>query len=266
MNHLVPVFALNLAVLTVYMLLQWLGSLRYRDASLVDRYWGGGFVIVAASTFLYSGYDSFRDGLLLGLTAIWGLRLSAYLTWRNWGTGEDYRYAAMREKHGGRFPVVSFFSVFALQGLLTWFISMPLQVGIAAPEPASFRWLDGLGIVLWLTGFAFESLGDFQLARFKANPANKGEVMDKGLWRYTRHPNYFGDALVWWGLYAIAASTAIGAYTILSPLLMHVFLVRVSGVKLLEKKLKRTRPKYAAYVERTNAFYPWFPKHEPASE
>ncbi len=259
---MVLVLVLNLCLVGVYVLAQWVASVYYRDASLVDRYWGGGFVLVATFTFVFTGYDTFRDAVLLALTAVWGLRLSVYLTWRNWGTGEDYRYAAMRDKHGGRFAVVSLFTVFGLQGLLTWFISMPLQVGIGASAPADFTFLDGAGIGLWVAGFTFESVGDYQLARFKANPANEGRVMDRGLWRYTRHPNYFGDALVWWGLYAIAASTPYGPFTILSPLLMHFFLVRVSGVKMLEKKLKRTRPAYAAYVARTNAFYPWFPKEK----
>ena len=218
------------------------------------------FALVALSTLIYTGDGGWRGTLLAGMATIWGLRLSAYLTWRNWGTGEDYRYRAMRSRHGKRFPWVSFFTVFLMQGGFTWFVSLPLQLGIASSGPSRMGALDVLGLGLWLVGLVFEATGDAQLARFRADPSNAGRVMDRGLWRYTRHPNYFGDAMVWWGLYLVAASTSAGVYTVLSPLLMQVLLMRVSGVALLEKKLKRSRPEYGDYVSRTNAFYPWLPR------
>ncbi len=259
MNFL-PVFAFTAFAIAVYVGLQWLASLWFRDASLVDRYWGGGFVLVAAVTMALAYDGGWRGPLLFAMSAAWGLRLSIYLTWRNWGKGEDYRYQAMRVRRGASFSWTSLFTVFLLQGALTWFISLPLQIGIAAGGPSGLTVLDAAGGALWLLGLAFESVGDAQLARFKANPANRGRVMDRGLWRYTRHPNYFGDAMVWWGMYLVAAATGAGAYTFLSPLVMHFFLMRVSGVALLERKLVKTREGYAEYAARTNAFYPWFPK------
>ncbi len=254
------VLLVSALVLLGYVCVQWAGSLYFHDASLVDRYWGGGFALVALMTLLYTGPDTRRDYVLLALSAAWGLRLSVYLTWRNWGRGEDYRYQAMRKRHGDRFPLRSLFSVFILQGALTWFISLPLQTGIAESGTDQLTLLDVVGIAAWCTGFAFESIGDFQLARFKAAPANAGGVMDRGLWRYTRHPNYFGDTLVWWGMYLVAANAPAGIFTVLSPVLMQFLLMRVSGVALLERKLVKTRPDYASYIARTNAFFPWRPK------
>jgi steroid 5-alpha reductase family enzyme len=166
----------------------------------------------------------------------------------------------MRARHGKRFPIVSLYSVFALQGLLIWVVSLPLQVAETSRAPARLTWLDWAGVIVWLIGFAFESIGDLQLARFKAEPANKGKVMDRGLWRYTRHPNYFGDALLWWGFFLIAMSTTAGAWTLISPLIMTGLLMKVSGVALLEKTLVKTKPEYSNYRRRTNAFFPWFPR------
>lgn len=246
-------------MLLFYVVFQWLASVLREDASLVDRFWGGGFALVALVALAYADRATPRAFLLLAMAVVWGLRLSIYLTWRNWGQGEDYRYAAMRARHGARFVFLSLFTVFVFQGALTWFISLPLQVGISAQNGA-LNPLDCLGAALWFTGVMFEAVGDAQLARFKANPANKGKVMDRGLWRYTRHPNYFGNALLWWGIYLVAASAPYGAYTILSPALMTFLLLRVSGVRLLEKKLRKTRPAYAEYVARTNAFFPGPPR------
>jgi steroid 5-alpha reductase family enzyme len=244
--------------LLAYVVAQWAASLLLRDASIVDRYWGGGFVVAAAVAYLYADEKTPGAMLLLALAAIWGLRLSIYLTWRNWGHGEDYRYVAMRKRHGAKFPIRSLFTVFILQGALTWFISLPLQVGILR-HASALGALDYIGAGVCLIGVLFETVGDWQLARFKADPANAGRVMDRGLWRYTRHPNYFGDAVAWWGMYLVAASAPGGAFTVLSPALMTFLLVRVSGVALLEKKLKKTRPEYEDYVRRTNAFLPGMP-------
>jgi steroid 5-alpha reductase family enzyme len=196
--------------------------------------------------------------LLLAMVSLWGVRLGGHLTWRNWGKEEDSRYASMREKHGSKFPIVSLFTVFGLQGLLIWLIGLPLQVGIARDQawPAAVV----VGLILWIVGFLFESVGDFQLARFKSNPANKGQVMNRGLWRYTRHPNYFGDFLVWWGFYLVAAQPSSWWYTIIGPLLMSFLLLRVSGVRLLESSLRSRVEGYEEYVRRTSAFFPMPPK------
>jgi steroid 5-alpha reductase family enzyme len=156
--------------------------------------------------------------------------------------------------------VVSLYSVFAVQGLLMWVISLPLQIGETSRLPAKLTWLDWAGATIWLLGFGFESIGDLQLARFKADPKNKGKVMDRGLWRFTRHPNYFGDALLWWGFFLIALSTPLGVWTLISPLIMTGLLMKVSGVALLEKTLIKTKPEYRDYVGRTNAFFPWVPR------
>jgi steroid 5-alpha reductase family enzyme len=240
------------------LLLLWLVSLRLRDVSIVDIFWGLGFAQIAIVTAALAGGDPWRKLLVTGLTVLWGLRLGMYLFWRNAGHGEDYRYQAMRRAHGARFPLVSLVTVFALQGVLMWLVSLPVQLAQVATAPP-LGWLDAAGAALWLVGMLFEGVGDLQLARFKADPANAGKVMDRGLWRYTRHPNYFGDACVWWGLWLIAAAT--GAWwTAVSPLLMTLFLLKVSGVAMLERTIVKRRPEYADYIARTSAFVPWFPK------
>lgn len=240
-------------------LLLWLLSLRLRDVSIVDIYWGFGFAQIAIITASLAGGYPWRKLLLTLLTVLWGMRLGLYLFWRNAGHGEDYRYQAMRRHYGSRFPLVSLATVFGLQGALMWVVSLPVQFGQLAAGPARLTWLDAAGAALWALGIAFEGIGDWQLARFKADPANAGAVMDHGLWRYTRHPNYFGDACAWWGLWLIAA--AGGAWwTALSPALMTFFLMKVSGVAMLERTIGKRRPEYAAYIARTSSFVPWFPR------
>jgi steroid 5-alpha reductase family enzyme len=251
--------ATTAALVTAAMLSLWLLSLALRDASIVDIFWGLGFVMIAHVARMTAGGAPARAWLVTGLVTAWGVRLGAYLLWRNWGGGEDYRYQAMRRRWGGRFWIASLGIVFGLQGVLMWLISLPVQAAIAAPAPLTLGWLDALGTVVVLTGLAFESIGDLQLARFKADPSTKGRVMDRGLWRYTRHPNYFGDAVVWWGLYCFALATG-HPLTMIGPLVMTYLLTRLSGVPLLEKKLARTRPGYAEYVARTSGFVPWPPK------
>ncbi len=235
----------------------WLLSLRLGDVSIVDIFWGLGFAVAAlASLFMVTSVGT-RGMLLTGMTCVWGLRLAGYLAWRKRGKPEDHRYRAMREYHGERFGRVSLWTVFVLQALLIWFVSFPVQAGVRSG--ATFTTLDAVGLSVWLAGFLFESVGDWQLARFLSDPTNSGRVMDAGLWRYTRHPNYFGDFLVWWGIYLVAA--AGGAWwSIFSPLLMSFLLLRVSGVALLERTLQNRRAGYRDYVERTSAFFPWPPR------
>lgn len=249
-------FAASAFVIALPLFLLWLWSLRLKDASIVDIFWGLGFVLIAGTAFVMGAGFQTRKQLLTALVAIWGLRLAIYLYRRNHGKGEDYRYQAMRRQHGDRFGLVSLYTVFGLQGVLMWIISLPVQVAQQAALPDQLTLLDGLGTALWLIGFSFESIGDAQLARFKADPSNKGKVMDRGLWAYTRHPNYFGDAVLWWGFFCFAAAT--GAWwTALSPALMTLFLMKVSGVAMLEKTLVKTKPEYQDYVRRTSAFFPW---------
>src|SRR5258707_9705564 len=191
------------------MLCVWLLSLVRKDASIVDTFWGLGFVLIAAvSCAIGEGYET-RRILITALTAVWGLRLAGHILFRNKGKGEDFRYSAMRARHGKRFPVVSLYSVFAVQGLLMWVISLPLQVGEISRVPGKPTWLDWTGAMIWLIGFGFESIGDLQLARFKDEATNKDEEMDRGLWRYTRHPYYLGDALQYVGCFLIDSITSM---------------------------------------------------------
>ncbi len=205
---LTDLLLMNLGLIAVIMLVLWLVSLRLRNSSIVDIFWGVGFIIVVWVTFFASQSVSSRSLLISVLTTLWGLRLAGYLAWRNLGNGEDYRYRAMRGKFGSRFPVISLFVVFWLQGLIMWVVAVPIQTAHFGTAPLG--WLDGAGTLLWSVGWFFESVGDWQLARFKASEDNRGKIMDRGLWRYTRHPNYFGDCLVWWGLYSIAAGAGDG--------------------------------------------------------
>ncbi len=249
----------TLGVLIVYMILAWLFSLIRRDASVVDPFWGVGFIVAALSYLLLTDGFAGRRILVLVLTCVWGVRLTAYIIWRNRGKGEDPRYRAMRAKRPGSFWWFSFFQVFLLQALLLWIVAAPLAAAEGGLEPARFVALDYVGLALWLVGFGFEVAGDTQLAVFKRRPENKGKVLETGVWKYTRHPNYFGEALLWWGIWLIATA-AHGYWAVYGPIVITVLLLRVSGVTLLEKSLKESKPGYAEYVARTSSFVPWFPR------
>ena len=259
-------FAVTAGLVAASMLALWGLSLVRRDASIVDVWWGPGFAAVAAIAWALAPAPGARGALLLAMAALWGLRLGAWLAWRNHGRGEDPRYARMRRRHGARVARVSLVTVFGLQGALQWTISLPLQVAPLRPGDPALGLLDLAGVALFAVGLSFEAVGDLQLARFRADHANRGRVMDRGLWRYTRHPNYFGDCLAWWGLWCVAASTPLGPWTIVSPLAMTFLLLRVSGVPMLERSLRKTRPGYADYAARTPAFVPWLPRRAPAPE
>ena len=249
------------AVLTL-LTATWVASVVRRDASLVDRVWGLAFVVLVW-VYVWRGDGTPARGWLVGaLVTVWGLRLAGYVTWRNWGEGEDARYQAMRRRNPERFAVRSLATIFWAQGLLAWIISAPLLVVGVDRSPAELTWVDAIAVAVWAVGLFFEAVGDAQLARFLADPSNRGTVMNRGLWRYTRHPNYFGDTTVWWGfgLFAVAAG---GWWALVGPAVMTVFLVRVSGVALTEKRMQRPggkRAGYDEYVARTSAFVPWFPK------
>jgi steroid 5-alpha reductase family enzyme len=194
---------------------------------------------------------------VLALLAVWAVRLAGYITWRNWGEGEDHRYQAIRARNQPNFEWKSLYLVFVLQGVLAWIVSLSLLAAIVSERP--WGWLDTLGMAVVVFGIVFEAVGDAQLAAFNARPENRGKVMNSGLWRYTRHPNYFGEFCVWWGFYLIALSAG-GWWALLSPLLMSVLLLKVSGVALLEKDIGERRPAYRDYIARTNAFFPGVPR------
>ena len=247
------------AAIAVLMVTTWLVSVVRRDASIVDIVWGLGFVAVSWVLVASLEADRPRQFLLAALTSIWGLRLAGYLARRNLGKGEDFRYQAMRRRWGARFPVISLVTVFGLQGAIMWIVSLPLQYGSADADPGIGP-VAVMGIMVWLVGFLFETVGDAQLARFKADPANAGKVMDRGLWSLTRHPNYFGDSMVWWGIGIVAAETGSGVIGLAGPLVMMFFLMRVSGVPMLERSLMKRREGYAEYAARTSAFFPRPPR------
>jgi len=245
----------------VIMSVLWILSLILKDSSIVDIFWGLGFVIAVWAAFLLVSSSGARDWLIAALVSIWGIRLTIHVGARNIGKGEDFRYTKMREKRSGHWWWQSLFIVFIFQGILMWVIASPLTAIQLPSVDDSLGFLDYLGVIVWAIGFFFEAVGDYQLSRFKANPDNRGRLLKTGLWRFTRHPNYFGDAAQWWGFYLIALSA--GAWwTVVSPLLMTYLLVRVSGVALLERSLKEGKEGYEAYADKTNAFLPWFPKNE----
>lgn len=264
------VLIVSALVIAVLMLGQWLLSIPLRNVSIVDIGWGLGFVAVAGAGVWRCGLTfevaQWSRWLLPVLVTIWGLRLALHLATRNIGKPEDYRYAAMREARGAAFVWSSLGIVFGLQGAVMWIVSLPVQMALARPALTTCHVLSAIGVAVWIVGFAFEAIGDWQLAQFKADPAHKGRVMDSGLWKWTRHPNYFGDFLIWWGHWLLSLGVSdYGStwWSIVSPLLMSFLLIRVSGVALLEKALKARSPEYAAYIERTSAFIPWWPKATP---
>ena len=263
----------NHVVVSVLMTGLWLVSILVRDASIVDIFWGMAFIAIIWAQFAQSWLmqgpacgDNCAEpwppatALIVPiLVTIWGLRLSFYLAWRNLGKGEDQRYVRMRERIGPRFRLISLFVVFLLQALLAWVVALPAQVATRTLELDPWSPIAVAGIALWAVGLAFETIGDLQLAAFKRNPANKGQVMDRGLWRYTRHPNYFGDFCVWWGIFLIAAS--IGAWwTVIGPIVMSILLIHVSGAGLLEQTIGERRPGYVDYARRTSGFFPRPPR------
>ena len=262
MQASLTIMSWNLAAVAAMMIVGWLISLHYRNVTIVDSLWGLGFVLVAWLTFFMSDGFWSRKMLITVLVTLWGLRLSIYLSWRNWGKGEDPRYGSWRKKSGDRFWLVSLFKVFMLQALFLWVISLTLQTGQLALKPNTLSGLDIIGTLVWTAGFIFESVGDWQLAQFKADPASTGRVMDRGLWAYTRHPNYFGEFLIWWGLFLITLSTPNSWWTILSPMIITAVLIKMTGIPLTEKALVENRPGYSDYIKRTSAFVPWLPAKE----
>ena len=258
--QLLNIFLIAGAAILGYMAFLWLVSLMLRNSSIVDIFWGAGFVFTGWIYYMLTPDGApARKLLLMALVTIWGLRLSLYILYRNLGKPEDFRYQKWREESGQSWWWRSFFKVFLLQGFFMWIISVPLLAAQYPTFPANLRLLDYLGAVLWGYGFFFEAVGDLQLAIFKSKPENKGKLLNTGVWRFTRHPNYFGDAAQWWGYFLIALSAGVW-WSIFSPIFMTFLLVKVSGIALLEKSLKSAKPGYEEYVRRTSSFIPLPPK------
>lgn len=254
------VYLIGFGVVMLLLALVWAASVRLVNVSIVDPFWGLGFVLLAAYYFFNSAGDPSRKLIVLITSVIWGLRLFGYLFWRNVGKPEDYRYAQFRLHYGAeRYWWFSFFQVFLLQGFLLWLISSPLLAAQYFGASTPLGGWDGLAILFWTVGFLFEAGGDYQLAKFKANATNKGKVLNTGFWKLTRHPNYFGDACVWWG-FALFSVAAESYWSMLGSVLMTFLLIKVSGVSLLERALKKNKPQYEEYIRKTPAFFPWFPK------
>jgi len=238
----------------------WLVSLWMKDCGIIDIFWGIGFVIVGWYYAVEQGLElmGLRNMVLLIMITLWGLRLAIYLAIRNLGKPEDYRYAQWRAENGKQWWWISYLKVFILQGVLLWIISSIYYPSLSAK--GDLQWFDYVGIGFWAIGLFFEAVGDWQMMCFKKYPVNKGKVMDQGLWRYTRHPNYFGDAMVWWGFFFFSLAHPNGIYYIFCPILMTFLLLKVSGVAMLEEGLKESKPAYATYIRQTSAFIPWWPK------
>lgn len=254
------IYLQGLLLVISLMTLLWMFSIFIRNVSIVDLFWGFGFVIVNTWYCFANEEITIRQVILLILVTIWGLRLSIYLARRNIGKGEDFRYREFRKNYGEKnYWWISFFQTFLLQGLLMWLISSTLWGVNRNSDGNNLNIIDYTGLLIWITGFIFEAGGDYQLSKFKMNVSNKGKVLNTGFWRYTRHPNYFGDAAVWWG-YGLICMAAGGYWYLFGSLLMTLLIIKVSGVALLEKTLKAQKPQYLDYIQKTNSFFPWFPK------
>lgn len=246
-------YTIALLVILAFAVASWLLSVVKKDVSFVDSLWSLFFLIAALAFALDAQPLSLRGKLVLLLVAVWALRLSIHITVRNWGEPEDYRYQSIRANNEPGFAFKSLYIVFGLQGVLAWLVALPLLPAIASDSPLGL--VDGIAIALWLAGFVFEAVGDLQLKQFKARDDSPGRVLDTGLWKYTRHPNYFGEFCMWWSFYLFAVASG-GWWSIASPLLMSFLLLKVSGVAMLENTIADRRPEYAAYKRHTNAFFP----------
>jgi steroid 5-alpha reductase family enzyme len=262
LSEIATLLGLNLVLILAVMLALWAVAVRLRDVSFVDAVWPMAMLLLALATWPRADGDPTRTLLLLWLCGVWALRLGWHL-FRRWRTqGADGRYVAIVEaqaEKGWSFSRTALLFVFLPQGALAWLTALPVQLGQVAYDPP-VGWIGWAGAALAVVGIAFESIGDAQLSAFRKDPANKGKVLDTGLWRYTRHPNYFGDACVWWGLFLIAAETGPGLWSVFGPLFLTYTLTRWSGIGITEKAIHRTRPAYADYVRRTSPFIPWPPR------
>ena len=259
MSHPFLTLALAFAMMTAL----WPASLLLQDVSIIDILWAPAFAVLALAYVSTDPPGNARPWIMLVLISVWAIRLGTYILVR-WLKlkHEDYRYAAIRRKHGAKFPVTSLFWIFWLQALLLWVISWPLQAALSSASPLNP--VDGLGVAMAATGILIESVADWQLTQFRANPANRGRVLDTGLWAWSRHPNYFGDFLLWWGFFVLALAAGGPWWTLLGPVVMSALLLHYSGAGLMEDTIADRRPDYADYVRRTSLFVPWPPRTRKA--
>lgn len=250
-------------IVSIYFFLFFIIGQLLRDNSIVDIGWGLGFVVLALVLVARDEFQNTKGLVVLVLVALWGLRLTIYLFNRNKGKPEDYRYVNLRKRWGTKWArLKAFLNVYALQGVMLYIVSLSFM-HIFNSEESSLGWLDFIGIAIWVIGYLFEVIGDWQLKTFKSKPENKGRIIRSGLWKYTRHPNYFGEATMWWGIYLLAVTSG-GWFMIASPVVMTLLLLFVSGVPLLEKKYKN-HPEFEQYKQVTPKFFPWFPKSRGTS-
>ena len=265
-TDLLILLATNVGVVFAAVLVLWLVSIPLRDVSIIDMFFALILFTVTAVSFVLGSGVMARKQLILLLVGLWALRITGHLIKRNWGHGEDSRYTKLRSwvNDDRSFIWLSLRKVFLLQGIVIWFASLPVQVAQEYTSPATLGWIAWLGTFVWAIGFFFESVGDYQLTRFRADPANKGTVLRTGLWKYSRHPNYFGELCIWWGLFLIACDNPIGLLTIIGPVLYTYLVVNVTGQATLDKKLAREKPEYKAYMEVTSGMIPLPPKRNRA--
>jgi len=250
-------------LLLAYMGCMFIIGLVAKDNSLIDIAYGPAFAVASWGAWLFGGTIEFRPLLLLTLVTLWGGRLGLHIGLRHRGKGEDFRYRAFREAWGKTLVWRSFLQIYLLQGVVVFVVALPILLTIARPGNR-LNWTDLLGLLLFGLGFFFEAVGDWQLTSFKKDPANRGRIIEEGLWRYTRHPNYFGEALLWWGIFCIGLGSPLGLWGVFSPLTICFLLLKVSGIPMLEAKYIGN-PQFEAYKVKTNAFFPWFPKKGPDS-
>lgn len=259
MNSIIEILLINLGIVMLFEFTGWLISLNRKNVTIADSMWGVGFIIITWLTFMLGDGYLWRKVIIAVPVTMWGFRLCYHITKRGLGKPEDPRYTEWRKEYGDRFPVVSLFRVFIVQGLFMWLIALSIQVALLFPQPENFTLADYAGLGIWITGFLIESSADRQLAQFIKDTANRGRVMRYKLWRYSRHPNYFGEATMWWGIYLIACSAEYGFFTIISPILITYTLLKITGVSLMEETMFKGNSEYEEYKRTTSSFIPWFP-------
>lgn len=269
-QDIAQILGVNLAICIASFVILWAIGTAIKDVTFVDAWWALGLATMGVATFFQADGSTARMQLLTGIVVLWGLRLGLHILGRWRREGPDRRYVKMLDRaqqaKGWSYGKAAWIKVFQLQSLILWVVAMPVQLGQLSATPAAVGLIGWAGAALALFGVAFETLADHQLKTFKANPANREKVLNTGLWRYTRHPNYFGDLCVWFGLWLIAAETTLGLVSIVGPLLLVVLFVKFSGGPSYEKRLTYHRPGYADYIARTSPLIPWPPRRASGSE
>jgi steroid 5-alpha reductase family enzyme len=249
---------LSALILIIFMIIAFIVGTLKKDNSVIDVFYGLGYIVLIWSGLFLSNTFPPRKIIITSLVTLWGLRLAIYILIRNWGKPEDYRYQAIRKKMGNNVVLKSFGRIYMFQGLIIFLVGFP-ELFATTSVNMKVSWLDLVGTLTWILGFYFEAVGDFQLRRFLKNPVNKGKILDQGLWKFTQHPNYFGEVTMWWGLYLMVINVPWGFVTIFGPIIINFMIIKVSGVRLLNKRFEKD-DKYTDYKKKTSAFIPWFPK------